>query len=86
MDLIHSVRTSKLQSKCYALIDQLRDPYGKIFGPQYGSIDRTEFYCIAIVKDHRPKPSLNSELNIFVSSLTATVGRKIFPVPLSHLK
>ena len=81
MDLIHSVGMSKLQSKYYALIDQLRGPYGKIFGPQYGSIGRTELYCIAILKDHR-----NSELNIFVSSLTATVGRKIFPIPLSHLK
>ena len=32
-------------------------------------------------------PSLNSELDILVlASLNATVGREIFPVPLSHLK
>ena len=50
----------------------------KVFGSQ--------FYCVAIIKDQRPKPSLISVLNIFVSSLNAAVGKEIFPVPLSHLK
>ena len=30
-----------------------------------------ELYCIAIIKNQRPKPPVNSELNIFMSSLTA---------------
>ena len=28
--------------KYYALIDQLSGPYGKIFGPQLGCMDRTK--------------------------------------------
>ena len=35
--------------------------------------------------NQRPKPSLNSELNIFVFSSNAAVGREFFPAPLPHL-
>ena len=33
---------------------------------------------MAIIKDQRQRPSLNSVLNISVSSLNAAVGREIF--------
>ena len=54
---------------------------------------QSELYCMAIIKEQRTKPSLNSKLNIFVSSLNAAAGReffsnssKFFPSPPSHLK
>ena len=40
--------------------------------------ERSELYCVAIIKDQRPKPSLNSVLNLFVSPLNAAVGGEIF--------
>ena len=43
-------------------------------------IDRTNWSIRALLHSHnqRSKPSVNSELNIFVSSLTAAVGREMF--------
>ena len=46
----------------------------------FSLMDRTNWSIRALLYSHtqRPKPSLMSELNIFVSSLTAAVGREIF--------
>ena len=43
-------------------------------------VNRTNWSIKALLNRHnqRPKPSLNSELNIFVSSLNAAIGREIF--------
>ena len=58
------VRTSKLRSEYFLVWIEL--------------IGQLELYCIAIIKDQRPKPSRSSELNIFVSSLNGAVGRDFF--------
>ena len=46
----------------------------------FSRMDRTNWSVRALLYSHsqRPKPSLNSVLNIFVSSLNAAVGREIF--------
>ena len=46
----------------------------------FSSMDRTNWPIRALLYSHkqRPRPSVNSELIIFVSSLTAAVGRKLF--------
>ena len=50
----------------------------------FSSVDRINWsirallYYMAIMKDHRPTPSLNSGLNKSVSSLIAAVRREIF--------
>ena len=46
----------------------------------FSRMGRTNWSTRALLYSHtkRPKPSLNSELNIFVFSLTAAVGREIF--------
>ena len=46
----------------------------------FSSMDRTDWSIRALLYSHnqRPKPSLNSVLNLFVSSLNAAVGREIF--------
>ena len=41
---------------------------------------------MAIIKDQKSKHSLNSELNAFVSSLNAAVGRENFCNPLISFK
>ena len=46
----------------------------------FSCMDRTNWSIRALLHSHsqRLKPSLNSVLNIFVSSLNAAVGREIF--------
>ena len=46
----------------------------------FSRMDRTNWSTRILLYSHdqRPKPSLNSVLNIFVSSLNAAVGREIF--------
>ena len=46
----------------------------------FSGMDRTNWLIRALLYSHnqRPKPSLNSVLNIFVSTLNAAVGREFF--------
>ena len=46
----------------------------------FSRMDRTNWPTRALLYSHdqRPKPSLNSVVNIFVSSLNAAVGRETF--------
>ena len=61
---------------------------GKTKVPIFSRMDRINWSIRALLYSHnqRPKHSLNSELNIFVSTLNAAVGKQIFPIPLSRLK
>ena len=46
----------------------------------FSCMDRINWSIRTLLYSHnqRPKPSLNSELNIFLSTLNAAVGREIF--------
>ena len=56
----------------------------------FSRMDRTNWSIRALLYSHKQRAkteafSLNSVLNIFVSSLNAAVGREIFPVPISQI-
>ena len=66
------VHTGKYSDRSFEVRTE-RKPKVRIFS----RMDRTNWSIRALLYSHnqRPKPSLNSTLNIFVSSLNAVVGR-----------
>ena len=79
------VHTGKYSDRSFEVRTE-RKAEVRIFSRMDLTIGQQELYCIAIIKDQRSKFSLDSVLNISVSSLNAAVGREFFPVPISHLK